>query len=114
LKEFKGKDLLNVEYRCPVIKTNHSFVVEGHHVNSEAGSGLVHIAPLFGEDDFIIGKKNNLNEIMHINDDGTLNNTVKEYEGLFYQDVNKSIGMKLDENNQLLSLKFLKHSYPHD
>ena len=113
-KEFSGKELIGIEYVCPVIKTNTSSIVEGHHVTPEAGTGLVHIAPLFGEDDFIIGKKNNFKEIMHINDDGTLNDIVPEYDGKFYADVNKSIGLKLDEEGNLLGLKFMKHSYPHD
>ena len=113
-KEFEGKELIGIEYICPIIKTNISFIVEGHHVTSDAGTGLVHIAPLFGEDDFIIGKKNNFNKIMHINDDGTLNDTVPEYNGMFYADVNKLIGLKLDKEGNLLSLKFVKHSYPHD
>ena len=114
LKSFKGKEILGIQYRCPVIKENSSIVVVGHHVNTDNGSGLVHNAALFGEDDFIIAKKNNLKQIMHINDDGTLNNIIPEYEGKFYLDVNKDIGLKLDKEGNLLSLKFLKHSYPHD
>ena len=114
IKTFKGKDILGIQYRCPVIKENSSIIVEGHHVNIDNGSGLVHNAALFGEDDFIIAKKNNLKQIMHINDDGTLNDTIAEYEGKFYLDVNKEIGLKLDKEGNLLSLKFLKHSYPHD
>lgn len=114
VKSFLGKEILGVEYVCPVIKDNTSTIVSGHHVTAEAGSGLVHVAPLFGEDDFIIGKTNKLNEIMHIKDDGTLTNIIPEYDGLFYADVNKSIGLKLDEAGKLLSLKFMKHSYPHD
>ncbi|WP_241860644.1 class I tRNA ligase family protein [Metamycoplasma hominis] len=55
----------------------------GHHVSLDTGTGLVHIAPLFGEDDFIIGKKENLEMIMHINDDGTINDKGFEYSGVF-------------------------------
>ena len=113
VKTFKGKDLLGVEYKS-VINNNISPVVEGHHVTLEAGSGLVHIAPLFGEDDFLIGKKNNLNQIMHIEDDGTINDKGGVYKGIFYEDANKNIGQWLEENNYLIKLKFIKHQYPHD
>ena len=113
IKNIKGKDLINTKYISP-INNNISPVVFGHHVTLEAGTGLVHIAPLFGEDDFIIGKKNNLNMIMHINDDGTINDAIDQYKGIFYEDANKSIGQFLDENNLLVKLKFIKHSYPHD
>jgi isoleucyl-tRNA synthetase len=75
---------------------------------------LVHIAPLFGEDDFVIGKKHNLNMIMHIEDDGTINDKGMQFSGIFYEDANKNIGMFLEETKSLLSLKFIKHSYPHD
>ena len=113
IKNIKGKDLINTKYISP-INNNISPVVFGHHVTLEAGTGLVHIAPLFGEDDFIIGKKNNLNMIMHINDDGTINDVIGQYKGIFYEDANKTIGQFLDENNLLVKLKFIKHSYPHD
>lgn len=113
IKNFKGKDILNIEY-LSVVNNNICPVISGHHVTLEAGSGLVHIAPLFGEDDFIIGKKNNLNMIMHINDDGTINESGNEYQNIFYEDANKNIGKWLEENNYLVKLKFIKHQYPHD
>lgn len=113
IKNIEGKDLINTKYISP-INNNISPVVFGHHVTLEAGTGLVHIAPLFGEDDFIIGKKNNLNMIMHINDDGTINDAIDQYKGIFYEDANKTIGQFLDKNNLLVKLKFIKHSYPHD
>ncbi len=109
----KGSQLVGTKYKS-IINNNDAQVVEGHHVNLDAGSGLVHIAPLFGEDDFIIGKKNNLNFIMHINDDGTINGNGLSYQGIFYEDANKNIGQWLEENNYLLKLKFIKHQYPHD
>lgn len=113
LKTFKGSDILGIKYKS-VINNLNCPVVEGHHVTLEAGSGLVHIAPLFGEDDFLIGKKNDLNQIMHINDDGTINEHGNEYKGIFYEDANKNIGQWLEQNNYLVQLKFIKHQYPHD
>ncbi len=114
IKSFKGKELIGLEYERPV-KTNLTApVIEGHHVTLESGTGLVHIAPLFGEDDFIIGKKFKLDMIMHVEGDGKFNKEAGELEGIFYEDANKNIGMKLETEGKLLSLKFMKHSYPHD
>jgi len=96
------------------INKNICPIVEGHHVTDDNGTGMVHIAPLFGEDDFIIGNKYNLNKIMHINDDGTINDKGLEYKGLFYDDANPKIGQYLQSINQLISFKRLKHQYPHD
>ncbi len=114
ISTFKGKEILGIEYSVPILENVLAPVVSGHHVTLEAGSGLVHIAPLFGEDDFVIGKKHNLNMIMHIEDDGTINDKGMQFSGIFYEDANKNIGMFLEETKSLLSLKFIKHSYPHD
>lgn len=113
VKTVKGSNLAGITYKNP-LNGKISPVVIGHHVSTEAGSGLVHMAPLFGEDDFIIGKQNALEMIMHVQDNGTLSSEAGEFAGLFYLDANKSIGLKLQEANALLSLKFIKHSYPHD
>ncbi|MGL4183799.1 MAG: isoleucine--tRNA ligase [Metamycoplasmataceae bacterium] len=107
-----NNELIKSKYRSPL---NNLLcpVVYGHHVSLEVGTGIVHIAPLFGEDDFLIGKKENLEMIMHIADDGTITNA-KMFNGIFYEEANKEIGLFLDEQKNLLSLKFIKHSYPHD
>lgn len=51
---------------------------------------------------------------MHVNDDGTLNELARKYEGLFYLDANKEIGQDLEKEGKLLKFSILKHSYPHD
>lgn len=72
------------------------------------------MAPLFGEDDYIIGKQENLEMIMHVDSKGHFTKEAGKYQGLFYENANKEIGMFLEEQKKLLSLKFIKHSYPHD
>lgn len=59
LSTFKGKEFLGIKYKNPITPLVGP-VVFGHHVSLDTGTGLVHIAPLFGEDDFIIGKKKTL------------------------------------------------------
>ncbi|QJG67092.1 isoleucine--tRNA ligase [Mycoplasma phocoenae] len=113
LNTMLGKDLIGVQYNSP-INNLLAPVVSGHHVTLETGTGLVHIAPLFGEDDFQIGKTHNLEMIMHVDDDGTLNKQAGEFAGLFYEDSNIKVGQKLVKKNLQLAFKKIKHSYPHD
>nr|WP_322958824.1 isoleucine--tRNA ligase [Mycoplasmopsis canis]WQQ12178.1 isoleucine--tRNA ligase [Mycoplasmopsis canis] len=108
---FLGKEIDGVKYETPILKATAP-VVLGHHVTTESGSGLVHIAPLFGEDDFQIGKLNSLEMIMHISDKGYIYNTNTSFDGMFYEDANKSISEFLGE--RMLNFKRFKHSYPHD
>ncbi|WP_373436697.1 isoleucine--tRNA ligase [Metamycoplasma equirhinis] len=113
IREFLGQELLSLTYISPINNLNCP-VVEGYHVTLESGTGLVHMAPLFGEDDFNIGTKNNLKKIMHVNDDGILNQNALQFANLFYDDANPKIGQFLESNGLLLAFKKIKHSYPHD
>ena len=113
-KTVKGSELIGIEYLRPIRRDKTGPVISGHHVTTDAGTGLVHMAPLFGEDDYIIGKKAGLEMIMHVDGKGNFNSEAGKYEGMFYADANKEIGIFLESQGELLSLKFLKHSYPHD
>ncbi len=102
------------------VKYKHVFmdrispVIRGFHVTLDAGTGLVHIAPGYGADDFIIGKQYDLGLINGINDQGVLTEESGEFAGLFFEDANKAVTVKLDELGVLLKLKWITHSYPHD
>lgn len=112
ITELTSQDLVGVEYLTP-ITNNNARVVIGHHVTLEVGTGLVHIAPLFGEDDFLIGKTNNLEMIMHISDNGNIDFDC-DYDGMFYEDSNEKIIGFLRNNKSLVLSNKIKHSYPHD
>lgn len=112
ITELTSQYLVGVEYLTP-ITNNNARVVIGHHVTLEAGTGLVHIAPLFGEDDFLIGKTNNLEMIMHISDNGNIDFDC-DYDGMFYEDSNEKIIGFLRNNKSLVLSNKIKHSYPHD
>ena len=86
----------------------------GDHVTIDSGTGCVHTAPGHGEDDFIVGKKYNLDIFSIVDEKGYLNENAGNYQGIFYEDANKEITQFLEENNKLLKLSFIKHSYPHD
>lgn len=90
-----------------------SLVMIGDHVTADA-TGLVHTAPGHGEDDYRVGQAYGLDVLCPVDDRGYMTDEAPGFEGLFYEDANKQIGMKLEENGYLLNLKFIKHSYPHD
>ena len=110
---FSGQELIGLRYQSPLNGLNCP-VVGGTHVTLEAGTGLVHIAPLFGEDDYLIGKQNQLEMIMHVQDDGTFNDYLPRYQGLFYEAANPLICTELRERAQLLKMSTIEHAYPHD
>lgn len=110
---FTGDKFKNVKYKH-VFMDRIAPVIDGFHVTLDAGTGLVHIAPMYGADDFIIGKEYNLEMINGIDDQGVLNELSGPFSGLFFEDANKAVTVKLDELGVLLKLKFITHSYPHD
>ncbi|WFQ95916.1 isoleucine--tRNA ligase [Mycoplasma feriruminatoris] len=118
LKEFDANKLVGLNYVHPLYDQIISKVVLGHHVTSESGSGLVHVATGFGEDDFLIGKQNNIKPFAPIDNQGKFDDRISDLDpelvGIFYLDTNKIITKRLEQSHKLLKLKFLTHSYPHD
>ena len=110
---FNGKELEGLEYKH-VFMDRVSPVVIGFHVTLDAGTGLVHIAPGYGTDDFIIGKDKGLEMLVGIDNQGVLTEESGKFNGLYFEDANKAITTHLDELGVLLKLKFITHSYPHD
>lgn len=110
---FTGDKIEGVKYKH-VFMDRVAPVIDGFHVTLDAGTGLVHIAPMYGADDFIIGKEYNLEMVNGIDDQGVLNELSGPFNGLFFEDANKAVTVKLDELGVLLKLKFITHSYPHD
>lgn len=114
INTFKGSEIVGLKYEH-VFKNRIGKVVSGDHVTLDSGTGLVHTAPSYGADDFEVGKKFGLDMVFGVNDDGTLNKeSGEEFDGMFFEDANKAIAMKLEEMGVLLKLKWITHSYPHD
>ncbi|MFW6319428.1 MAG: isoleucine--tRNA ligase, partial [Bacillota bacterium] len=108
-----GSDLLGLTYKH-ALYDRISPVLSGHHVTIESGTGLVHIAPGHGEDDYIIGQANDLEVLCPVDAKGVMTHKAGKYEGLFIDDCNKAVVEDLEATGSLLKLKFIKHSYPHD
>lgn len=113
IKKLKGNALEGVVTKHPLFNRN-SPVVMGHHVTTESGTGVVHIAPGHGEEDFLIGKKYKLEILSPVDTKGVLTKEAGKYEGLYYEDANKEVGQDLEACGALLKLEFITHSYPHD
>ncbi len=122
LFEWKNYKIVNV-FRGDLlegIKYKHIFmnsilpVVGGDHVTLEAGTGLVHTAPGYGVEDFMVGQKYDLGLINGVDDQGVLTEASGEFVGLYFEDANKKIVERIDELGYLLKLVMITHSYPHD
>lgn len=113
IKEMKGADLEGITYRHPLFN-RISPVILGDHVTLDSGTGLVHTAPGHGEDDFIVGKKYGLDILCPVDSRGYMTLEAGEFAGLFYEDANKAILKRLDEENKLIKETIITHSYPHD
>lgn len=113
VKTFKGQEAEKLVAQHPFYD-RESLVILGEHVTTESGTGLVHTAPGHGEDDFIIGKQYGLEVLCPVDEKGYFTDEAPGFEGLFYDAANKQVTEKLEENNALLKLNFITHSYPHD
>lgn len=109
----KGSDFEYMTAKHPLFD-RESLLILGDHVTLDAGTGLVHTAPGHGEDDFNVGRKYNLEVLCPVDYRGYMTKEAFEFEGMYYEDANKAVGQKLEENGALLGLKFITHSYPHD
>ncbi|ATG97479.1 isoleucine--tRNA ligase [Mesoplasma lactucae] len=118
VKVVKGSDLEGIKYQHPLYKDKISQIYCGDHVTDEAGTGLVHTASGFGEDDYNLIKKVGLPVFAPLDDQGKFTTEMKDLDpqlvGMFYDDANKVVTKRLEDNKHLLKLKFLTHSYPHD
>ncbi|AXK51287.1 isoleucine--tRNA ligase [Spiroplasma alleghenense] len=113
---FLGSELENSTYQHPLYEKQISKVVLGEHVTSDSGTGLVHTAGGFGEDDYQLVKREKMQAFAPIDNSGHFDKTIEDKDliGVFYDDANKIVGGKLTENKNLLKMKWITHSYPHD
>ncbi|BCU52085.1 isoleucyl-tRNA synthetase [Staphylococcus auricularis] len=112
-KEYKGSELEYVEAQHPFID-RVSLVINGTHVTTDAGTGVVHTAPGHGEDDYVVAQKYDLPVISPLDDKGVFTEEAGQFEGMFYDKANKAVTDLLDEKDALIKLEFITHSYPHD
>ncbi|UCF78929.1 MAG: isoleucine--tRNA ligase [Candidatus Eiseniibacteriota bacterium] len=115
-EEFPGRELASMEYE-PVFPffstTPGAFRVEtADFVTMEEGTGIVHIAPAFGEDDYNLGKERNLPVLQPVDEKGHLTEEVTPWADVFVKDADKEIVADLKERGLLYRAEKVVHSYP--
>tara|TARA_B100000941_G_C28507918_1_gene558655 strand:- start:3174 stop:6272 length:3099 start_codon:yes stop_codon:yes gene_type:complete len=116
-KKIKGSDIIGLNYE-PIFsyfsnEKNAFKILSGEFVNTEEGTGVVHMAPGFGEDDQILCEKNGIRSICPVDLKGRFTSEVKDFQGLLVFDANKEIIKELKLNNVLIKHENYKHNYPH-
>lgn len=117
IKEFKGTELLGTKYErlLPFGKIDGKAfeVIHGDYVTLSDGTGIVHIAPAYGEDDSIVAKKNGIGFINLVDASGNFVEEVTPWAGKFVKKCDESIVKYLEEQNKLFKAEKHTHSYPH-
>ena len=117
IKEFKGEELLGVKYEqlMPFAKVDGKAfeVIHGDYVTLTDGTGIVHIAPAYGEDDSLVAKQNGITFINLVDKSGKFVPEVEPWAGRFVRDCNEDICKWLADENKLFSKEKHIHSYPH-
>ncbi|MDD4831421.1 MAG: isoleucine--tRNA ligase [Bacilli bacterium] len=115
LEELNGKDLEYIEYEqlIPELKVNKKafYVTLADYVTTEDGTGIVHIAPAFGEDDYQVGRKYDLPVLNPVGEDGKY--TEGPWKDILVFDADVEIIKYLKENNKLFKKERVLHNYPH-
>lgn len=121
LETYRGKDLEYKEYEplfdyaTAICERQHKkafYVVCDNYVTLTDGTGVVHIAPAFGEDDSKVGKKYDLPFVQLVDTKGTMT-TETPWEGVFVKKADPLVLKALEEKNLLFSAPSFEHSYPH-
>ncbi|HEY7630255.1 MAG TPA: isoleucine--tRNA ligase [Thermoleophilaceae bacterium] len=114
----KGSELAGTAYEPPFPYVSdfgprtHT-VLEADFVTTEDGTGVVHTALAFGEDDFKLGEKYGMTVQNPVKEDGTFDERIEPYAGRFVIDANPDIIEALRESGRLFRAEEYEHSYPH-
>jgi isoleucyl-tRNA synthetase len=120
LNRFPGAALDGVRYQAPFpfLKADaygergHT-VLLGDFVTAEDGTGLVHTAIAFGEDDFRLGQQYGLNVVNPVRPDGTYDERIGPYAGRYVKDADPDLIEDLRRRGRLLRAETYEHAYPH-
>lgn len=120
VRTFKGSELVGWTYE-PLFsyfenlkKEENAFrVIHSDHVTVDAGTGIVHMAPAFGEEDFYACQKAGLPIVNPVDDDGCFTSEVPDHQGVMVKDADKNLIHQLKESGKLFKQETINHSYPH-
>lgn len=119
IRKYKGSNLEGRKY-IPILpylekiyKDKAFKTVCADFVSTEDGTGIVHIAPGFGEDDAEVGKKYGLPDVCPVDDECKFTSDISDYSGIYVKDIDKDIIRRLKEEGKLVHHGTIKHNYPH-
>ena len=113
LSEYSGAELVGLEYRPLFVDRgeNAHKVWHADYVETEAGTGIVHLAPTYGEEDFVLAQKEGFPAVHTIDQNGFF--TEGDWKGENVWEVNKQIAKDLKERGVVWKIDYIRHSYPH-
>ena len=118
VEEIKGSKLEGLEYEplFPWFKEHpNSFrVLNAEFVSTDNGTGIVHLAPCFGEDDFHICRQHGIDIADSLDESGYFLPLISDYEGLPFKEADRQICRDLKEKGMLIRQETIVHSYPFD
>ena len=118
-ERWRGTDLAGWRYRRPFdfvdppARRNGWRVVVADYVSDDDGSGIVHLAPAFGEEDAQVGRVEGLPVLNPVDADATFDHTVAPWQGRFVKDADPEIIADLRRRGLLVAEQPYEHSYPH-
>ncbi len=124
IKEIKGSELVGLRYRPPFKLTNLKEypdmdnlyrVWSAEFVSVEEGTGVLHVAPAYGEDDLSFGKAQHLPVLITVDEFGRIKHGIglpAEIEGLFFKKANEKIVEYLAHQNDIYAVETISHTYP--
>lgn len=114
LRKIKGSELVGLSYE-PLLGVNRGEnahkVWAADYVSHEDGTGIVHLAPAYGEEDFALARKNKIPVVHTIDENGYF--TESGWKGANVWEVNKQIAKDLKERGVVWKIDYIRHSYPH-
>ncbi|ETK00223.1 isoleucine--tRNA ligase [Eubacterium nodatum ATCC 33099] len=117
LEEMKGKDLEYMEYEqlMPFVKADRKafFITCMDYVSIEDGTGIVHSAPAFGEDDYQCGRKYNLPMLQPVDEKGEYTETPWKGHFVMEEGLDVEIIRYLAKDNKIFAKEKISHNYPH-
>ncbi len=113
IRVFKGNELVGKSYE-PLFENrgkNAHKVWHADYVTLEDGSGIVHLAPAYGEEDYDLAKKHDFPVVSDVDDNGFYSSG--EWQGKQVWEVNKEIAKTLHDRGVVWKIEYIRHSYPH-
>ncbi|MGC8601465.1 MAG: isoleucine--tRNA ligase [Thermoprotei archaeon] len=115
--KFKGKDLEGLVYEYPLRfldfhNFEHRVVLSDEYVTSEEGTGIVHVAPAHGQEDFAVGQRYGLVMLDLVDEKGKYRDFVNKYAGKYVREANDEIVRDLESIGALFKVELIRHRYP--